>query len=37
MSEIAAQALVRLGYRSVYNLDGGVVAWQEAGFEVRPD
>ncbi len=31
MSSIAARALVRLGFTDVWNLDGGMVAWQEAG------
>jgi rhodanese-related sulfurtransferase len=31
MSAIAAQALVKLGYTDVWNLDGGMIAWQKAG------
>ena len=32
MSEIAAEALVRRGYTNVFNLDGGMVAWEQAGL-----
>ncbi len=32
MSEIAAEALVRLRYVNVFNLDGGMVAWRRAGY-----
>lgn len=32
MSAIAARALVKLGYTDVWNLDGGMIAWQEAGL-----
>ena len=35
MSTIAADALVRLGYTRVIHLDGGMVAWQRAGFALR--
>ncbi|MCC7104288.1 MAG: rhodanese-like domain-containing protein [Chloroflexi bacterium] len=34
MSGIAARALVRLGYSNVWELSGGMVAWEEAGFQV---
>lgn len=37
MSAIAAPNLVRLGYRNVYDLQGGMLAWQAAGYEVRPE
>lgn len=33
MSTIAAQALTAAGYENVYELEGGFLAWQAAGFE----
>ena len=32
MSEIAAIALVQQGYTQVYEVDGGMIAWEEAGL-----
>ena len=32
MSEIAATALVEQGYTQVYQVDGGMIAWEEAGL-----
>ena len=32
MSQIAAAALVQQGYSNVYELDGGMIAWEEAGL-----
>jgi rhodanese-related sulfurtransferase len=32
MSAIAADTLARLGYTNVWDLGGGVIAWEEAGF-----
>jgi len=32
MSEIAAAALVQQGYTQVYELDGGMIAWEDAGL-----
>jgi rhodanese-related sulfurtransferase len=34
MSEIAANALVALGYANVWNLDGGMIGWEQQGFEI---
>ena len=35
MSEIAAKVLVGLGYTNVWNLAGGMVAWEQAGLPVE--
>lgn len=35
MSRIAAEALVGLGYTNVWNLDGGMVAWENAGLPLE--
>jgi len=32
MSEIAAAELAQQGYDNIYELDGGMIAWEEAGF-----
>lgn len=34
-SAIAAQWLVSQGYQQVYNLQGGLLAWQSAGYSVQ--
>ena len=34
MSSIAAGELVRRGYRNVAHLDGGMTAWQTAGYDI---
>jgi rhodanese-related sulfurtransferase len=34
MSEIAARELVRLGYKHVSHLAGGMIAWEESGYEL---
>lgn len=34
-SAIAAQGLIAQGYRRVYNLQGGLLAWQSAGYSVQ--
>jgi rhodanese-related sulfurtransferase len=35
MSNIAAEVLVGLGYTNLYNLDGGMVDWEKAGFSIE--
>ena len=35
MSQIAAEELVSLGYTDIWNLDGGMAAWQQAEFELE--
>lgn len=35
MSEIAATELVSRGYTNIWNLDGGMVAWEQAGYEIE--
>jgi rhodanese-related sulfurtransferase len=35
MSQIAAEELVSLGYTNVWNLKGGMVDWQQAGFALE--
>jgi rhodanese-related sulfurtransferase len=34
MSELAAKDLVRLGYRQVSHLSGGMNDWKQSGFEI---
>lgn len=34
MSAIAAKTLVRMGYTNVLNVEGGMIAWEDAGHEV---
>ncbi len=35
MSTLAAEALVKQGYTNVWNLDGGMVGWEQAGYSVE--
>lgn len=35
MSNIAATELVKLGYTNIWNLDGGMVAWEQAGLPIE--
>jgi rhodanese-related sulfurtransferase len=35
MSVIAAERLVSLGYTNIWNLDGGMVDWEKAGFDLE--
>ena len=34
MSDIAARELVPMGYNNLWNLSGGMVAWEQAGFDI---
>ncbi|HLO17550.1 MAG TPA: rhodanese-like domain-containing protein [Anaerolineales bacterium] len=35
MSQIAAEKLVSLGYTNVWNLKGGMIDWEKAGFDLK--
>jgi len=32
MSKIAASKLAEMGYRNIYDLDGGIIAWEKTGL-----
>ncbi|MBI2847541.1 MAG: rhodanese-like domain-containing protein [Chloroflexi bacterium] len=34
MSNIAAKTLGRLGYTDIVDVDGGMIAWQKAGYQI---
>jgi len=35
MSQIAADEFVSLGYTNIWNLEGGMVDWEQAGYEIQ--
>jgi len=35
MSTIAAETLVKLGYTNIAELDGGMIAWEQAGYSLK--
>lgn len=35
MSAIAAEELVKLGYTNIWDLKGGMLEWERAGFEIQ--
>lgn len=35
MSAIAAEELVSLGYTNIWNLEGGMVDWEQAGYSIE--
>lgn len=35
MSAIAAEKLVGLGFTNIWNLDGGMVGWEQTGFDLE--
>ena len=37
MSDIAARKLAAAGYKNLFNLAGGMIAWQETGLQVVTD
>lgn len=36
-SDAVARKLLREGFQAVFNLDGGILAWEEAGYAVLSD
>ncbi len=37
MSDVAARELAAAGYTNLYNLAGGMIAWEEAGLHLKVD
>ena len=37
MSAIAARTLVKPGYTDVWNLDGGMIGWKQAGYLLKAE
>jgi len=35
MSQMASEDLVKLGYINIWNLDVGMVGWEQAGYEIE--
>jgi len=35
MSAIATEKLIKLGYTNIWNLKGGMLEWERAGFEIQ--
>ncbi len=35
MSQIASEELVNLGYANIWNLEGGMVEWEQAGYSLE--
>ena len=35
MSQIAAEKLVSLGYTNIWNLKGGMIDWEKAGYNIE--
>lgn len=35
MSQIAAEKLVSLGYTNIWNLKGGMIDWEQAGYDIE--
>lgn len=34
-SQVACEMLARQGFTNVYNVQGGLIAWQRSGFETH--
>lgn len=35
MSQVAAEKLISLGYTNIWNLKGGMIDWEQAGFDLE--